>query len=131
VIFMLTILIAFVVGPFYLIVEFCEYGSLRSFLRNSRQKHSNVSSMDQDAAVLALHDVGVHDLLLFAWQIANGMEYLSEMKVVHRDLAARNVLVAAGMVVKISDFGLSRDIYEDDAYLKTTKVLLTEVNVTF
>lgn len=40
----------------------------------------------------------------------------------HRDLAARNVLVATGKVVKISDFGLSRDVYEADAYMKKSKV---------
>ncbi|KAJ8894337.1 hypothetical protein PR048_006963 [Dryococelus australis] len=40
---------------------------------------------------------------------------------VHRDLAARNVLVGAGRICKISDFGLTRDVYEDDAYLKRSK----------
>ncbi|PSN52168.1 hypothetical protein C0J52_06471 [Blattella germanica] len=40
---------------------------------------------------------------------------------VHRDLAARNVLLAAGKICKISDFGLTRDVYEDDAYLKRSK----------
>jgi len=37
-------------------------------------------------------------------------------------LSTRNVLLASGMVVKVSDFGLSRDVYEGDAYLKTSKV---------
>lgn len=37
------------------------------------------------------------------------------------DLAARNVLLAEGKVCKISDFGLTRDVYEDDAYLKRSK----------
>lgn len=39
----------------------------------------------------------------------------------HRDLAARNILLAEGMVCKVSDFGLTRDVYEDDNYLKRTK----------
>ncbi|XP_036329877.1 proto-oncogene tyrosine-protein kinase receptor Ret-like [Rhagoletis pomonella] len=40
---------------------------------------------------------------------------------VHRDLAARNVLLADGKICKISDFGLTRDVYEDDAYLKRSR----------
>jgi len=43
---------------------------------------------------------------------------------VHRDLAARNVLVGKDYVMKISDFGLARDIYKDDLYVKTTSGLL-------
>lgn len=43
------------------------------------------------------------------------------LQLVHRDLAARNVLLTANAVCKVSDFGLTRDVYEGDAYFKTSK----------
>ena len=52
-------------------------------------------------------------------EIARGMAYLTDMKLVHRDLATRNILIAGERkICKISDFGLTRDIYVDDAYWK-------------
>ena len=44
---------------------------------------------------------------------------------IHRDLAARNVLVAEDCVLKIADFGLARDVHQDEYYRKTTDVRLT------
>ncbi len=52
----------------------------------------------------------------FASQIASGMEYLAKKKFVHRDLATRNCLVSEDMLIKIADFGMSRDIYESEYY---------------
>jgi len=57
-------------------------------------------------------------LVQLAHQIGRGMEYLSSKKCVHRDLAARNVLVADGLIMKIADFGLARNISETEYYRK-------------
>ncbi|KAM6163279.1 proto-oncogene tyrosine-protein kinase receptor Ret isoform 8-T8 [Rhynchocyon petersi] len=113
-------------GPLFLIVEYAKYGSLRGFLRESRKVGPSYvgSGGSRNPSYLDNPDeraLTMGDLISFAWQISRGMQYLAEMKLVHRDLAARNVLVAEGRKMKISDFGLSRDVYEEDSYVKRSK----------
>ncbi|XP_043274472.1 proto-oncogene tyrosine-protein kinase receptor Ret [Venturia canescens] len=124
-------------GPVYLIIEFAEFGSLRNYLRRSRHLESegrapcstsllsaspgNAREELQTNDTTSNYAITPRDILSFAWQISKGMAYLTDIKLVHRDLAARNVLLATGKVCKISDFGLTRDVYEDDAYLKRSK----------
>uniref|UniRef100_A0A8R1TU38 Protein kinase domain-containing protein n=2 Tax=Onchocerca TaxID=6281 RepID=A0A8R1TU38_ONCVO len=50
------------------------------------------------------------NLLDFGIQISKGMTYLHDKQFIHRDLAARNCMLDAYLVVKIADFGLSRDV---------------------
>uniref|UniRef100_A0AAX7V9T7 receptor protein-tyrosine kinase n=1 Tax=Astatotilapia calliptera TaxID=8154 RepID=A0AAX7V9T7_ASTCA len=56
------------------------------------------------------HKDNIGSQLLLNWcvQIAKGMMYLEERRLVHRDLAARNVLVKSPNHIKITDFGLAR-----------------------
>ena len=63
------------------------------------------------------------DLVSMSIDIATGMQYLAEMKFVHRDMAARNCLVGQDLVVKIGDFGMSRDIYASEYYKVCCKTL--------
>lgn len=56
-------------------------------------------------------------LLNWSTQIARGMSYLEEKRLVHRDLAARNVLVnSCTNKIKIADFGLAKLLSDSDEY---------------
>ena len=59
------------------------------------------------------------EFILFAWQIASGMKYLSSQSIIHRDLASRNVLLGHESVCKIADFGLARAVYQNAGYKKS------------
>ena len=51
------------------------------------------------------------------------------LQLLHRDLAARNVLLGAGMVCKIADFGLARDVAERNIYYRTSMVWFCNVGI--
>uniref|UniRef100_A0A8C2ZZD9 Receptor protein-tyrosine kinase n=1 Tax=Cyclopterus lumpus TaxID=8103 RepID=A0A8C2ZZD9_CYCLU len=53
-------------------------------------------------------------LLNWCVQIAKGMYYLEEKRMVHRNLAARNVLLKNNYTAQISDYGIADLLYPDD-----------------
>uniref|UniRef100_A0A8B9S5F8 mitogen-activated protein kinase kinase kinase n=1 Tax=Apteryx owenii TaxID=8824 RepID=A0A8B9S5F8_APTOW len=86
-------------APCYcIIMEFCAQGQLYEVLRAGRK---------------------VTPSLLVDWSmgIAGGMNYLHLHKIIHRDLKSPNMLITYDDVVKISDFGTSKELID-----KSTKM---------
>ncbi|XP_073254898.1 proto-oncogene tyrosine-protein kinase receptor Ret-like [Porites lutea] len=104
--------------PLLVLIEYIPYGDLLGFLRKSRGlKDTYYNSPD----VKPQTNLTSRQLMQFAQQIADGMNYLSSCKIIHRDLAARNVLVGEGENCKVTDFGMARDVNQDDIYTKKSR----------
>ncbi|PRP80040.1 hypothetical protein PROFUN_12327, partial [Planoprotostelium fungivorum] len=88
----------------YMVLEYVENGSLLSFM--VRPDKADVLTVDK--------------LMEMVLDVVKGMMYLGKKGIIHRDLAARNLLIDAGYNVKISDFGMSREV---DMYQLKSKML--------
>ncbi|KAF8560745.1 hypothetical protein P879_01841 [Paragonimus westermani] len=93
--------------PFYMILEYCEWGDLKMFLRRIR---------DEDHHSAKTLSLTCDQKLNMCHQLSMAMEYLSQMRCVHRDLAARNVFLTQDMELKISSPALCRDVYASEYY---------------
>lgn len=77
--------------PVYIVMELMLGGALLDFLRRKGTQQTK------------------RKLCLMVTDAAQGMAYLESKNCIHRDLAARNCLVGENDIVKISDFGMSRE----------------------
>ncbi|XP_048130596.1 serine/threonine-protein kinase STY46-like isoform X3 [Rhodamnia argentea] len=75
---------------FCIVTEYMPGGSLYSYLH----KNHNVLKLPQ--------------LLKFAIDVCEGMEYLHKSNIIHRDLKTANLLMDNHNVVKVADFGVAR-----------------------
>ncbi|XP_039989052.1 NT-3 growth factor receptor [Xiphias gladius] len=107
--------------PLIMVFEYMKHGDLNKFLR----AHGPDAMILVDGQPLQTNgELGLSQMLHIASQIAAGMIYLASQHFVHRDLATRNCLVGNGLLVKIGDFGMSRDIYSTDYYRVRTRLLV-------
>lgn len=68
-----------------MVMEYCEHGSLKSWLPDNTLPYLQRLSIGLDAC--------------------NGLAYLASRGIVHRDVAARNVLLSSEKRGKLADFG--------------------------
>ncbi|KAM7000292.1 tyrosine-protein kinase ITK/TSK [Tautogolabrus adspersus] len=82
-------------SPMCLVFEFMEKGCLSEYLRAKKGR------LSQDT------------MLGMCLDVSEGMAYLESSNFIHRDLAARNCLVSKNNEVKVSDFGMTRLVLDD------------------
>lgn len=86
-------------APIYIVTEFMTKGNLLDYLRNC--DHDQINGFV---------------LMYMASQICSAMSYMESINCIHRDLAARNCLVSDNHLVKVADFGLTRNVGLDEIY---------------
>ncbi|XP_031712665.1 BDNF/NT-3 growth factors receptor isoform X5 [Anarrhichthys ocellatus] len=98
--------------PLIMVFEYMKHGDLNKFLR----AHGPDAVLMAEGQTTRPVELTQSQMLHIAQQIASGMVYLASQHFVHRDLATRNCLVGENLLVKIGDFGMSRDVYSTDYY---------------
>lgn len=104
--------------PIMIVMELVAGGSLLSFLRKNTAtlNTKQLMCMCRDAAAGNYNDIFHIFQIQFSFNLFTflGMRYLESKNCIHRDLAARNCLIGYENIVKISDFGMSR---EEEEYI--------------
>nr|KAF6405977.1 hypothetical protein HJG59_000119 [Molossus molossus] len=94
--------------PFLLIMEFCQLGDLKRYLRAQRPPEG-LSPELPPRDLRTLQRMGL--------EIARGLAHLHSHNYVHSDLALRNCLLTSDLTVRIGDYGLAHSNYKEDYYL--------------
>lgn len=81
--------------PPYIIMEYCDGGTLEEYIVNIKESKKNIEN---------------EDLKKIFSQLISGMKDINS-KVIHRDIKLKNILLKDG-IIKIGDFGISKSISE-------------------
>ena len=91
---------------YMIIMEYCSGGSLENIIENYKKREEYIPE----------------DMILkFMKQILLGVMTLHKNKILHRDLNPDNILFDSNNNLKLSDFGISKQLYDSSLYANTAK----------
>ncbi|XP_063404382.1 ephrin type-B receptor 3-like [Mytilus trossulus] len=97
-------IIAFIgVNKKMIVMEYADMGSLQKYLCTRRRQKQ------------PLH---LCRMIQICMDVAAGMKYLADLRIIHGDIAARNILLNSDFQAKITDFGLSRRLDKGSCFVK-------------
>jgi FMS-like tyrosine kinase 1 len=128
-----------------MIFEYCPHGNLQNVLQNYELKNGTIETnliqsnaqTNPTTGYLKLPEINFDNpqvinlevicnntnlvinssnLISWCFQISRGMDYLASRNILHGDLASRNILLCEDNIVKICDFGLSKNLYKNYLY---------------
>ncbi|KAA6381642.1 MAG: putative NEK protein kinase [Streblomastix strix] len=86
----------------YIVMEFCSEGDLRRYINDMKRKGTEIS------------DLKAWEMIA---QVASSLIQLHANGIIHGDLKPENILLTEEIKVKLSDFGLARQLQEGKDYL--------------
>jgi serine/threonine protein kinase len=90
-----------------LVLEFAENGSLKNYFKNYKEKNKTENSfvpIPQEFIIKILKES------------LDALKYLHENNIIHRDISLDNILLGENNTIKISDFGISAKMKDQNKY---------------
>ena len=88
---------------FNIIMEFCEYNDLRSYINNFKKQNKKIPESI------------IRNIII---ELSNGIKEIHSKNVIHRDLKPENIFISTDYLIKIGDFGISK-ILDGTNYAQT------------